>query len=169
MKAPTWLKVVTWLAAVLVLVVAAGYVLLSVKPSVLADAHILRVVQPGAPMGSTGGGPGGGTAPTAHQIFPVQPAGTGPASADYTVATKKFDVAIITTGPCWVQVTSSSAAVPLVSGVQPGGKVLDYPADGTMTVEVGSSAVIVRVTIKGKGAFADTPKVVPFTYTFAAA
>jgi hypothetical protein len=38
-----------------------------------------------------------------------------------------------------------------------------------MTVEVGSSAVIVGVTIKRKSAFTDVPKVVPFTYTFAAA
>jgi hypothetical protein len=38
-----------------------------------------------------------------------------------------------------------------------------------MTVEVGSSAVTVGVTIAGKSAFTDAPKVVPFTYTFAPA
>jgi hypothetical protein len=35
-----------------------------------------------------------------------------------------------------------------------------------MTVEVGSSAVLVGVTVKGKPAFTNAPKVVPFTYTF---
>jgi hypothetical protein len=38
-----------------------------------------------------------------------------------------------------------------------------------MTVEVGSSAVIVGVTVRGKSAFTDVPKVIPFTYTFASA
>jgi hypothetical protein len=85
------------------------------------------------------------------------------------VATSNFQVVVATSGPCWVQVTSSSSAVPLVSGVQPGGKVLTYPAHGTMTVEVGSSAVIVGVTVRGKSAFTDVPKVIPFTYTFASA
>jgi hypothetical protein len=59
--------------------------------------------------------------------------------------------------------------VPLLSGVQESGKVLAFPADGTMTVEVGSSAVIVGVTVKGKSVFTDIPKTVPFTYTFSAA
>ena len=85
------------------------------------------------------------------------------------MATSKFDVVVATSGPCWVQVTSSSSPTPLVSGVQHGGKVLTYPADGTMTVEVGSSAVLVGITIRGKNAFTDVPKVIPFTYTFAPA
>ena len=148
MKAPTWLKTITWIVAGLVLVMAAGWILLSVKPTVLANAHILRVVPPG-PSSS---GPGGGSS-----------------GAAYTVATSKFNVVVATSGPCWVQVTSSSSAVPLVSGVQQGNKVLTFPANGTMTVEVGSSAVIVGLTIKGKSAFTDIPKVIPFTYTFAPA
>ena len=85
------------------------------------------------------------------------------------MATPRFDVVVATSGPCWVQVTSSSSAVPLVSGVQQAGQVLSYPAQGAMTVEVGSSAVIVGVKIKGKNAFTNVPTVVPFTYTFTAA
>lgn len=167
MRAPAFLKVVTWIAAVLVLVVAAGYVLLSVRPRVLANAHILRVAPAGsAATGGPSGSSTGTTTPASHQAFPVQPAGSTGSSADYTVATSKFTVVVATSGPCWVQVTSSSSAVPLVSGVQPGAKVLSYPAVGTMTVEVGSSAVLVGVTIKGKSAFTDAPKVAPFTYTF---
>ena len=101
-----------------------------------------------------------------HQIFPVQPAGSTPSSASYTVATAKFTVVVAMSGPCWVQVTSSSSPNPLLSGVQPAAKVLTFPAVGAMTVEVGSSAVLVGITIKGKNAFTDAPKVVPFTYTF---
>lgn len=169
MKAPTWLKTVTWIVAALVLVMAAGWVLLSVKPTVLANAHILRVVPPGPSSSGTGGGSSGSATPPSRQTFPVQPAGTTPSGAAYTVATSKFSVVVATSGPCWVQVTSSSSAVPLVSGVQQGNNVLTFPANGTMTVEVGSSAVIVGLTIKGKSAFTNIPNVVPYTYTFAPA
>jgi cytoskeletal protein RodZ len=169
MHAPTSLKLVTWFVALLVLVVGAGFVLQAAAPQVLANAHVLRVVAPGTATGS-GGGPSGSTtatsAPRVRQAFPVQPAGSTASSANYTVATSKFDVVVATSGPCWVQVTSSSSPDPLLSGVQPGGKVLSYPDDGAMTVEVGSTAVLVGVTIKGKAAFTDTPKAIPFTYTF---
>ena len=169
MHAPTSLKVVTWVAAFLVLAVAVGFVLLSTDAKVLADAHILKVAPPGsaAAGGSGGGSPAAAAGP--HQTFPVQPSGSTSSSASYTVATGKFTVVVATSGPCWVQVTSSSSAVPLVSGVQPAAKVLSFPAVGTMTVEVGSSAVLVGVTIKGKSAFTDAPKAAPFTYTFAPA
>jgi hypothetical protein len=169
MKAPTWLKVLTWIAAVLLLVVAAGWVLLSAKPTVLANAHILRVVPAGQSTGGSTGTAPATTTPVSHQAFPVQPVSTTASGASYTVATSRFDVVVATSGRCWVQVTSSSSPVPLVSGVQNAGQVLTYPANGTMTVEVGSSAVIVGVTIKGKNAFTNIPKVVPFTYTFAPA
>ncbi len=169
MKAPRWLKFLTWLAAFLVLVVAAGWILLSAKPSTLADIHVLRVVHPGAASAASGGSTSGSTTPQSHQTFPVQPTGSSPSGASFTVATPKFDVVVATSGRCWVQVTSSSSAVPLISGVQDGSQVLTFPAQGTMTVEVGSSAVIVGVKIKGKSAFTDAPKTVPFTYTFAPA
>jgi len=167
MRAPTFLKVLTWIAAALVAVLVAGFVLLAVQPKVLADAHILRVAPAGsAAAGGTAGGSSGTPPAASHQLFPVQPAGSTASSADYTVATAKFNVVVATSGPCWVQVTSSSSPVPLVSGVQPAAKVLTYPAVGTMTVQVGSSAVLVGVTIKGKSAFTDAPKAAPFTYTF---
>jgi transcriptional regulator with XRE-family HTH domain len=170
MKAPGWLKALTWIVGLLVLVVAVGSVLLAVRPRVLANAHILRVVPAGSAPSTGGGSPTTPTtAPPTRQVFPVQPAGSTTTSASYTVATPRFDVVVATSGPCWVQVTSSSSAVPLVSGVQQAGQVLSYPAQGAMTVEVGSSAVIVGVKIKGKNAFTNVPTVVPFTYTFTAA
>jgi hypothetical protein len=45
--------------------------------------------------------------------------------------------------------------------------VLSFPATGTMTVQVGSSKVIVGVAIKGKNAFVTTPRSAPYTYVFA--
>jgi transcriptional regulator with XRE-family HTH domain len=168
MHAPRSLKVVTWVAAGLVLIVGTGIVLLAARPHVLADAHILRVVPAGsaAATGRPNGQGSSGAASAGHQSFPVQPAGSTPSSASFTVATSRFTVVVATSGPCWVQITSSSSPSPLISGVQPGAKVLSYPAVGTMTVEVGSAAVLVGVTIKGKNAFTDAPKTIPFTYTF---
>jgi transcriptional regulator with XRE-family HTH domain len=164
MHAPTLLKVVTWMAVVLVLAVAAGLVLTVANPRLLANAHILRVAPPGS--AASGARSPAGTPPTGRQAFPVQPAGSTSSNAAYTVATPKFTVVVATSGPCWVQVTSASSPVPLVSGVEPAAKVLTYPAVGAMTVEVGSSAVLVGVTIKGRNAFTDKPKSAPFTYTF---
>ena len=170
MHAPTGLKIATWIAAILVLLVAIGFVLLAVRPRVLANAHILRVAPAGSvAAGGQGSGATSGASPGTHQTFPVQPSGSTTSSASYTVATGKFNVVVATSGPCWVQVTSSSSPVPLISGVQPAAKVLTYPANGTMTVEVGSSAVLVGVTIRGKPALTDKPKTIPYTYTFAPA
>lgn len=169
MKAPTWLKVLTWFTVGLILIVAAGLVMASADPTVLANAHILRVVPAGSTTGGSSPSATGTTTPVIHQTYPVQPVGTTPSGASYTVATSKFDVVVATSGRCWVQVTSSSSPTPLVSGVQNGDNVLTYPSTGTMTVEVGSSAVIVGITIRGKNAFTDVPKVIPFTYTFAPA
>ena len=90
-------------------------------------------------------------------------------SSSYTVGSRHFTVTVATSGNCWVQVTSSSSATPLVSGVQPAGKVLSFPAKGTMTVQVGASAVVVGVAINGKAAFINAPHATPYTYTFATA
>ena len=170
MHAPTSLRVLTWVAGFLVLALVVGFVLASADPKVLADAHILKVAPAGsAATGSTAGQSSTGTTPKPGQAFPVQPSGSTSSSASYTVATSKFTVVVATSGPCWVQVTSSSSPVPLISGVQPAAKVLSYPAVGTMTVEVGSSAVLVGITIRGKSAFTDAPKSAPFTYSFAPA
>jgi Helix-turn-helix domain/RodZ C-terminal domain len=169
MKAATWLKVLTWAVAVLVLAVAACWVLMATNPRLLANAHILRVVPAGSEGGRTAAGQANAAPGAGRQIFPVVPSGSTASGASYTVATTKFDVVIATSGRCWVQVTSSSSPYPLVSGVQDPGKVLSYRANGTMTVEVGSSAVVVGVTIKGKSAFTNAPQVIPFTYTFAPA
>ncbi len=161
LRAPTSLKVITWVAAVLVLVAAAGIVIYRAQPKWLVQAHLLKVHQPG------GAGAAGQTAaPATHQASKVVQTSTGASSASYTVAADNFDVAVSTSGRCWVQVTSSKSSVPLVSGVQPAGKLLTFPADGALTVEVGSSAVVVAVTIDKKAVYYNAPSAVPFTYTF---
>jgi hypothetical protein len=153
--------VVTWVTAVLVLVVAAGFVILQQQPQWLASAHILRVVG----HGSGGVSPAApGKAPTTATV--VTPTSSTPSSANYSVATKDFVVAITTTGKCWLIVTSSDSQVPLIEGVQPAGKKLSFPAQGTMTVQVGASAVVVAIAVGGKVVFYNAPPTAPFTYVF---
>ena len=163
-RAPTSLKVVTWVAAGLVLVVVAGLTIDRTQPRWLVQAHILRVAQPG------GAGAASRTAARPSTTTPqVVQTGTtaSPPSATYSVATRSFEVLIATSNRCWVQVTSSSSPVPVVSGIQPAGKTLSIPSTGTMTVEVGNTAVVVAIRLgKKTPAYYDAPHQIPFTYTF---
>ncbi len=164
LRAPTMLIVVTWFTAVLVLAALLGFAADLWHPQWLVQAHVLRVVQPGgtpAPA-PTPGRPGAG-----HQVAVVVPGLSGPGSAAYTVDTAHFTVNLAVSGPCWVQVTSSAVPFPLASGVQPPGKFLTFAANGTMTVQVGSTAVLVGVVVNGKNVFLASPHQTPFTYTFA--
>ena len=163
LRAPTSLKVITWVALVLVLAVVAGFAIQQWRPEWLVRAHILRVAAPTSNASSPGGTAGGGQN---HQASAVVGTGYTLQSSNWTVNTQNFTVNIATSGRCWVQVTSSSSPTPLVSGVQQAGKLLSFPAKGTMTVQVGSAAVAVAIYIDGKGVFLNSPHVTPFTYTF---
>jgi hypothetical protein len=65
-----------------------------------------------------------------------------------------------------VQVTSSGSNTTLVSQVEPAGKHLTYTSTSALTVELGSSAGLVGLVVKGKPELLAKPKVVPFTYVF---
>ena len=163
LRAPTSLKVLTWVAAVLVLAVVAGFAIQRWNPEWLAQSHILRVASPQKAETSAGNGAGAGPTQAASLVtkgsFTLQ-------SASYTINARNFTVGIATSGPCWVQVISADSQTPLVSGVQPAGKLLSFPAKGTMTVQVGASPVVVGITVNGKAAFVDRPHATPYTYTF---
>jgi hypothetical protein len=161
-RAPRSLKVVTWVAAVLVLVVVAGFAIYQQRPQWLAQSHILRVTGPSEP--ATGGS--GGHPPPVHQAPVVQMTSFTTQSANYAVGAKRFTVAVDTSGPCWVQVTSSGSNTTLVSGVQPAGKRLTFTSTSALTVQLGSSAGLVGLVVNGKPGLLAKPKVVPFTYVF---
>jgi hypothetical protein len=163
LRAPKSLKIITWLAAVLVIAVVAGFVILQQRPQWLVSSHILRIVEPG---GARAPGPAATTTTGPHQAAAVVQTGSSGLSSNYSVDTKAFVVNITTTGSCWVQVLSSASQVPLLVGVQPSGKRLSYPATGTMTVQVGSSAVVVGISVKGKVVFYIAPHAAPYTYVF---
>ena len=162
-RAPTWLKASTWITAVLVVGVVVGSGLLQWRPVWLVRAHILRVVEPGGtrPATSPHGPHGSGTSKPV-----VVPTASDAASSSYTVDASHFSVTLTTSGPCWIQVTSSQSATPLVSAVQDAGRSLVFAATGTMTVQVGSSSVVVGITSGKKTVFSNAPQAVPYTYTF---
>ena len=72
--------------------------------------------------------------------------------ATYYVAAQHFTLGIATSGPCWVQITSPSSITPLLQGTQPAGTVQSFKADKQITLDVGSSAVVIGIYINGKNA-----------------
>jgi hypothetical protein len=163
LRAPRSLKVITWVAGVLVLVVLAGFAIYQQRPQWLVQSHILRVT---GPNGHTVAAASGGHPAPAHQAPVVQMTSFTTQSANYAVGAKQFTVAIDTTGPCWVQVTSSGSNTTLVSGVQPAGKRLNYTSTSALTIQLGSSAGVVGLVVNGRPELLAKPKVVPFTYVF---
>jgi Helix-turn-helix domain len=163
LRAPTSLKVITWVAAGLVLVVALGFGIQRWRPQWLVRSHVLRVSQPGSSTPAAGSSPSTGSH---HASSAVVLTSSSPQGSSYTVANPHFVVNVATSGKCWVQVLSSQSVTPVLSGVQPAGKVLAFPAKGVMTVQVGASAVVVGVSINGKAAFLNSPHSTPYLYTF---
>jgi hypothetical protein len=165
-RAATPLKVTTWVAAVLVLLVLAGTVIQSSQPKWFVESHILRVTAPGgAPLAP---------APT-HAAAPAKPAKADPVVetttdgatfGQFTVASQHFTLKLAASDICWVQVLDASSATPVLQGDLQGGQEQSFDANKSITVEVGSSAVVVGILIDGKPAFLNTPDATPFTYTF---
>jgi len=183
LRAPRSLKVITWTACLLVLAALVGLGIRRWHPQWLATSHILRVVEPGSqttlpastasapmvpvPQATSATKTPHTTSPPANHPKSAVTAGLVGASGEaYTVDTSRFTVNVLTSGPCWMQITSSTSSVPLVSGTQPAGRAISEAANGTMTVEVGSSTVLVGIAIKGKTVFLASPHSVPYTYTF---
>jgi hypothetical protein len=164
-RAPTALKATTWVVALLALAVVAGTVIQSQRPQWMVESHILRITAPGgAPLPAS---PKPAAAPALPAAQAVTPGPTdGSTQAVYTVSNQHFTLRLATSAPCWVQVTSPASIVPVLAGVLQAGDVKSVDADKSITVQVGSAAVVVGILINGKNVFFTAPKAVPFTYTF---
>ncbi|HVB94616.1 MAG TPA: helix-turn-helix domain-containing protein [Acidimicrobiales bacterium] len=165
-RAATPLKVATWLVAVLALAAVAGTVIQSAQPQWFVESHILRVTAPGggplppAPTAAT-------TAPAHPKADPVVLATTdGSTFGQYTVASQHFTVKLAASDVCWVQVIDASSATPQLQGDMQAGQEQSFTANKSITVEVGSAAVVVGIFINGKAVFLNTPANTPYTYTF---
>jgi hypothetical protein len=166
-RAATPLKVTTWVVAVLVLAVVAGTVIQSSQPQWFVESHILRVTGPGgAPLPPAPTHTATAT-PAPPKADPVVLTTTdGSTFGQYTVASQRFTLKLAATDVCWVQVLDASSATPQLQGDLQGGQEQSFNADKSITVEVGSAAVIVGILINGKPAFLNTPASTPYTYTF---
>ena len=165
-RAPTSLMVITWVVGILAVAAIAGVVIQREHPQWMVQAHLLRITQPdGQPLVAAST-----TKPVHHVHTVAAPVVPGPTDnstqATYYVHAKQFTLGIATSGPCWMEITSPASISPLLTGVQPKGTVQAFKANGSITIVVGSSAVVLGITIDGKSVFYTNPKVTPFTYTF---
>lgn len=166
-RAPVTLRLVTWLVLLAVLAGAAGLALDRWRPQLLVNWHVLTLAAPGAGAGSSGAGPGSTPTKVSARNNVVTLASSGTNGATYHVKASSFTVTLATSAPCWVQVSTPAKAKPSSQGVQQRGQVVHFATkQGSLAVEVGSSAVLLGVEVGGKNVFLAHPTSAPFTYTF---
>ena len=169
-RAPKPLRLVTFLTFLLLVVALAGSVIQHNEPRWLINVHITNpnhAVGTTGTTGTTGTGSSGSSRRTSSNAQPVRLSTTDNlSSATYTVDAQHFAVSIATSAPCWVQVSSPASVTPIAQDTQQAGQIESYKADGSLIVEVGSSAAVVGISINGKNVFLNVPKNAPFTYTF---
>ena len=135
LRAPRSLKIITWLTGLLVLAVVAGFVILRTAATVAGSAHILRVVDPGGPNPAHRPPPPPSPTRRPSLCRPVPPAGCQLHRQHHELRRgDHHHRALLGAGDQHAVVGTA------IVGVQPAGKHLSFPAQGTMTVQVGSSA-----------------------------
>lgn len=175
-QAPRALQVSTWLTVLLLVVALAGLGVQHWRPQWLVRWHAIHISQPAVATRQVG--TRSRTTVTPRTVSksvagssttgsPVRLVGTdNQTTASYAVDTPHFTLVVATLRRCWLQVSSPVSITPIAAGIQRGGHIQSFPANGALTVEVGSAAVIVAITINGRRVFRVTPTIAPFTYTF---
>jgi hypothetical protein len=163
-RPPLLLRLATWLVLVALLVALAGVGVRRWRPQLFVQWHIVPpnggLYLPPAPKTPT---------TTPHHVAPtsVKLVSTDDlTTATYTVGAPHFNVVLTTSAPCYVEVTSPASVNPIVADVQQPGVTKSYPADGSLTVDIGAGGVSISVSANGKTAFTTVPQNAPFTYTF---
>jgi hypothetical protein len=147
------------------LAVVAGTVIQSLRPQWMVESHILRITAPGgAPLPASPKPAAAHPRPAAQAVTPGPTDGS--TQAVYTVSNPHFTLRIAASGLCWVLVKSPASIAPLLVGDLQAGDVKSFDADKSITVSVGSAAVVVGIFINGKNVFFTAPHATPFTYTF---
>jgi hypothetical protein len=164
--APVALRILVALVALAVLVGVAGLVVHKVKPKWLQSIGITHsnppstssTTAPGHPTTTT-------TAPSAPASFSL--VSTTPTTASFDVRASTFLVRVLATGnPSWVQATVPGQAAPLFSGILTAGQSKDFIGQQSLTVEVGSSAAHLFVSVGKKTVGLYLPPAAPYTMTF---
>jgi len=163
-RAPLPLRLLTWLSVLLLAAAVTGVWAMRTHARQLASWHILKVTLPdGQPL------PPPPPAPVHQQAPPpaaVNLVSTNSAASVYSVASQAFTVGVVTSSPCWVQVTGPNSLTPVFDQTVPAGQTKTFDANGALTVQVGSAGVVVAVSINGTTQLLVKPPAAPFTYTF---
>ncbi|MHB1713207.1 MAG: helix-turn-helix domain-containing protein [Acidimicrobiales bacterium] len=171
-RAPTALKLTTWLVALLVLVAIAGAIVQRNRPHWMIQAHLVHIVEPGgATRAAPTGHRAGTTAPNSsrRRVAPasVTPGPTNRSTrATYIVSVQHFTLRVAASAPCYVEVTSPASINPLLVGELQAGQARSFNADKSITLQVDSSYALIGIFVNGKNVFTTTPRIAPFFYTF---
>jgi len=106
------------------------------------------------------------TTPTPPPSVVSSPQAATPQSATYDVADTTFAVTLTaTSGPCWVDATSSATGTTLFSGTLAAGAQQSFSATGPVTLIVGAPTVL-HATVDGDAVVLPAGFQTPFTMTF---
>jgi len=184
--APLALRVLVALVVVATLIAVAGLVIDQYEPHWLNTLGITRSVQadgtgssttagasgtpastgtPARGIAGTDTGPGGGKSQSSKPTFVVT--STSPSSAGFTVGAPVFDVQVkVVGGESWIQGTQIGKATPTYSGLLDNGQSKTFSVQQPFSLEVGSVAARVFVTVASQTVGSYTPPSAPYTMTF---
>lgn len=188
--APVTLRILVALVVAAVLIAVAGLVIDQYEPHWVDSIGITHSVQAvgngssttagaGSAPGSTGtaargtvstgtgpgGGGAGGKSAGAKPTFVVT--STSPNSAGFTVGAPAFDVQVsVVGGESWIQGTQIGKATPTYSGLLDSGQSKTFSVQQSFSLEVGSVAARVFVTVATQKVGSYTPPAAPYTMTF---
>lgn len=151
---PAWLRAVVVAAVVVALAVVAGLVL-----------HGLGGGKaPPSPKKSAASKP---THPVVSDTVSFTSTSTSSTSAQIVVGSSSFTVTVSAVGyRAWVQVTAPTHHGPLYAGVLQPGQSQSFPVHQTLTVDVGSVAGHIAVTVGSKKVGSYVPPAAPYHLTF---
>ncbi|MGH9017572.1 MAG: helix-turn-helix domain-containing protein [Acidimicrobiales bacterium] len=162
--APLALRVALWTVVCLLVISGAAVAVHHWKPAWLADLHLVSPASsPAHPPAAGASGHHTATGPG------VTSTATGAATATASVRASAYQVAVTTTAPCWIRVTSPASFTPVFASTVPAGTTKIFSStDGQLTVDLGASHATVTVQILGHtvSGWSLTPAVAPYTLTF---
>ncbi len=188
--APIMLRALVALVVVAVMIAVAGLVIDQYQPHWLNALGITHSVQAVGAGSSTSGSAGGGRTSTgttgrSTPVTGTSPGGgvsggksasskptfvvtsTSPDSAGFTVGAPAFEVQVKAVGgESWIQGTQVGKATPTYSGLLGNGQSKIFPVQSSLSLEVGSVAARVFVTVATKTVGTYTPPAAPYTMTF---
>jgi hypothetical protein len=168
-KAPLGLRLLTWLVLVLLIVGAGGLSVDHYKPQWLRDIHVLKsngtLASPSPAHHKKVTPPT--TQPTTPTVVTSQPTGIGTVAVK--VGASAYSIVVSTFNWCWVEAQNPLNANPLLNQtLQPGQTAQIHVDGGTVRLELGSLAALIKIEIDGQvvTTWSLRPDAVPFWATF---